>query len=80
MKYRYPDGNEVVFVMFLFDAKADTDGKMAEDGSTLLYCDSESLQLKFMPLDQIQIEEINLVQKPVFQDLITGKSVELLRK
>ncbi|MCR8641287.1 NUDIX domain-containing protein [Paenibacillus sp. N1-5-1-14] len=75
MQYMYPDGNEVVFVMFLFEATADLRGRLADDGQTLLFEDSEkeSLQLKFMDLQYINIQEINLVQKPVFEDLKAGK-------
>ncbi|MNW47478.1 hypothetical protein D3C74_248100 [compost metagenome] len=56
MKYRYPDGNEVV---------ADIEGKISED-NTLIYHDEnhESLRLEFKPL-----EEISIVQRPVFEDL-----------
>ncbi|UNK16977.1 NUDIX domain-containing protein [Paenibacillus sp. N3/727] len=71
MMYTYPDGNEVVFVMFLFNVEADLKGKLAEDGSTLIHTDSnnESLQLIFKHLDEINLETINRVQKPVFFDL-----------
>ncbi|RXZ78834.1 hypothetical protein EBB07_25350 [Paenibacillaceae bacterium] len=71
MKYTYPDGNEVVFVMFLFYAKADLKGKLAEDGRTVIFRDPtrESLQLEFKSLDEIDIDAISSVQKPVFIDM-----------
>lgn len=73
MKYRYPDGNEVVFVMFLFNAKADLNGKVLE-GNRLIYNDAndESLRLEFKFLEDINIEEINIVQKTIFEDLKKG--------
>lgn len=73
MKYRYPDGNEVVFVMFLFNATADLNGKVFED-NRLIYNDDndESLRLEFRLLEDINIEEINIVQKPKFEDLKKG--------
>ncbi|OBR65175.1 DNA mismatch repair protein MutT [Paenibacillus oryzae] len=75
MKYTYPDGNEVVFVMFLFDVEAELDGKLLEDGKTINYTDheNESLQLVFKNLDEIDIDTINIVQKPVFEDLMSNK-------
>jgi mutator protein MutT len=73
MKYRYPDGNEVVFVMFLFNAIADLNGQVIE-GNRLIYNDDhdESLRLEFKLLEDINIEEINIVQKPIFEDLKKG--------
>ncbi|WP_442604157.1 NUDIX domain-containing protein [Paenibacillus sp. KN14-4R] len=80
MQYMYPNGDEVVFVMFLFEATADLTGRLAADGLTLNYKDedNESIQLKFKELNAININDINRVQKPVFEDLKAGK-VELLR-
>ncbi|MGM1048077.1 MAG: NUDIX domain-containing protein [Bacillota bacterium] len=71
MMYTYPDGNEVVFVMFLFNVEVDLKGKLAEDESTIIHTDSnnESLQLIFKHLDEINLDTINRVQKPVFIDL-----------
>ncbi|NMO95333.1 NUDIX domain-containing protein [Paenibacillus lemnae] len=71
MKYRYPDGNEVVFVMFIFNAKAAIAGKIAEDNKTLRYTDKEqeSLQLEFKSIEEINIEDISTVQKPLIEDL-----------
>ena len=80
MEYQYPDGNKVVFVMFLFNVTADlSNGLVAGDG-TLIYNDkdNESLQLRFMYIEDIEIEKINSVQKPVFIDLKEG-STEILR-
>lgn len=73
MKYRYPDGNEVVFVMFIFNVKADLEGEIFED-HILIYHDAnrESLRLEFKPLEEINIEEINIVQRPIFEDLKNG--------
>lgn len=39
MQYTYPDGNEVVFVMFIFHAEADLRGHMAKDGKHLRFRD-----------------------------------------
>ena len=74
MKYKYPDGNEVVFVMFLFHAEADLTGKLAEDNTTLLYADEarESLNLEFKLIEDIDINEISTAQRPVFEDLKSG--------
>lgn len=70
MKYRYPDGNDVVFVMFIFNVKVDIEGGILED-KTLIYQDEnhESLKLEFKPLEEIDIEEISIVQRPIFEDL-----------
>nr|WP_059054638.1 NUDIX domain-containing protein [Paenibacillus senegalimassiliensis] len=70
MKYRYPDGNEVIFVMFIFNAEVDIEGRVNED-SLLIYRDEnyESLRLEFKLLEAINIEEINIVQRPLFEDL-----------
>jgi mutator protein MutT len=80
MKYTYPDGNEVVFVMFLFNVTAELDGKLDKDQTTLLFEDeqNESLQLVFKSLDEIDISTINKVQKPVFIDLKQGE-LKILR-
>lgn len=80
MQYTYPDGNEVVFVMFLFNAEVDLQGKIGKDGQTLLYNDAsnESLQLKFIALEDIHISDISSVQRPVFKDLKADK-LTLLR-
>ncbi|GAK39232.1 hypothetical protein TCA2_1720 [Paenibacillus sp. TCA20] len=74
MKYRYPDGNEVVFVMFIFHAEADLEGRIAEDDRTLIYNDvnQESLTLEFKFLEEIVIEDVSSVQRPVFEDLKRG--------
>lgn len=71
MKYTYPDGNKVVFVMFIFNAKVDLEGKIAEDNRTLIYTDhnQESLKLEFKFIEEINIEDISAVQRPVFEDL-----------
>ncbi|OAB38314.1 NUDIX domain-containing protein [Paenibacillus glacialis] len=76
MEYQYPDGNKVVFVMFLFNVIADLSNGLVEDDGTLIYNDknNESLQLS----EDIEIEKINSVQKPVFIDLKEG-NIEILR-
>nr|WP_145403201.1 NUDIX domain-containing protein [Paenibacillus xylanexedens] len=80
MKYTYPDGNEVVFVMFLFHVTTtDLTGRMAADHRTLLFEDEqrESLQLVFHSLEEIDLAVINQVQQPVFIDLMQGKTALL---
>ncbi|MGE7823190.1 NUDIX domain-containing protein [Paenibacillus sp. NPDC093718] len=74
MQYRYPDGNEVVFVMFIFNATADLEGKTEEQGRILNHHDvnNESLQLEFKALHEIDLEDISSVQRPVFEDLRSG--------
>lgn len=80
MKYTYPDGNEVAFVMFLFNAEADLNGKLSEDRKSLIFTDdnNESLQLIFKRIEDIDINSINIVQKPVFLDLM-AESKGILR-
>ena len=80
MKYIYPDGNEVVFVMFIFNAHANLNGKIAEDNKSLLFTDvnRESLKLEFKYLEEINIEDISSVQQPVFEDL-KNETREILR-
>lgn len=79
MEYTYPDGNQVVFVMFLFDVIADFEDKVSPVDQTLLFEDPrrESLQLKFMFIDELELTSINLVQRPVFEDLLRGESTIL---
>lgn len=81
MKYKYPDGNEVVFVMFLFEVKIDEQGMLLNDGKTLDYQDTnnESLTLEFFEERHIDIEQISIVQRPIFEDMRNGKT-HLLRK
>jgi mutator protein MutT len=80
MQYKYPDGNEVVFVQFIFNAKADLTGKLAEDGRTLLFQDTEheSLRLEFIAIEDIKLEEVSTVQQPLIHDLKSSVS-KLLR-
>ncbi|MCR8843307.1 NUDIX domain-containing protein [Paenibacillus sp. SC116] len=75
MEYTYPDGTEVVFVMFLFQVEADLQGMIAEDGESLIFTDphNESLQFVCKQIEDIDIRIINKVQKPVFMDLKQGK-------
>ncbi|WP_128102128.1 NUDIX domain-containing protein [Paenibacillus sp. DCT19] len=79
MKYTYPDGNKVVFVMFLFNVEADLEGSLAEDGINLTYRDpqNESLQLMFKSIEDIDLNDINIVQRPIFNDLKEGITVLL---
>ncbi|MEK4700170.1 NUDIX domain-containing protein [Solibacillus sp. FSL R7-0668] len=80
MMYKYPDGNEVVFVMFLFEVKIDEQGMLLNDGKTLDYQDknNESLTLEFFEEQHIDIEQISIVQRPIFEDMRNGKT-QLLR-
>ena len=80
MLYKYPDGNEVVFVMFLFEVKIDEQGLLLADGKTLDYQDkdNESLTLQFFEEEHIDIEQISIVQRPIFEDLKNGNT-KLLR-
>ncbi|MDF2938791.1 MAG: MutT/nudix family protein [Paenibacillaceae bacterium] len=80
MQYTYPDGNEVVFVMFLFHAEVNLEGKLDQDGQTLLFQDEarESLQLKFIDLQDIDLEQISSVQRVVFEDL-RKNTISILR-
>ncbi|WP_282941343.1 NUDIX domain-containing protein [Paenibacillus sp. RC67] len=79
MQYRYPDGNEVVFVMFIFDARVDLENRIAADGKTLLFQDShnESLVLEFKHLEEVYIGEVSSVQRPLFEDLKKGEQALL---
>ncbi|MGG3306610.1 NUDIX domain-containing protein [Paenibacillus sp. 2KB_20] len=76
MQYRYPDGNEIVFVMFIFNAVVDLRGRTEEQGRILIHHDedNESLQLEFKALHEIELEDISSVQRPVFEDLQSGKA------
>jgi mutator protein MutT len=78
MQYRYPDGNEVVFVMFVFRAQSELRGRMAVDGR-LSFQDraGESLELRFIRVEDIPISDINVVQRPVFEDLRDGATAIL---
>ncbi|SFL34789.1 mutator mutT protein [Paenibacillus sp. 1_12] len=71
MQYTYPDGNKVVFVMFIFNAKVDLKDRIAADGTTLLFKDinKESLQLEFKKLQNMDIQDISTVQRPLIEDL-----------
>ncbi|GAA0359310.1 hypothetical protein GCM10008968_13750 [Bacillus horti] len=71
MEYVYPDGNKVVFVMFIFDVQANLEGKLAEDGQTLLFEDKarESIKLQFMDVQNIDLSTISSVQKLLIQDI-----------
>lgn len=72
LKYTYPDGNDVVFVMFIFDVVVDLEGKLDSDGKTLLFEDDdhESVTLVFYSIEEMNIEQINPAQRPLIEDLI----------
>lgn len=76
MMYQYPDGNEVVFVMFLFEVNINTTRLLLDDGKTLDFQDenNESLILQFFEEDKIDIEKISTVQRPLFEDMRSGKT------
>lgn len=80
MKYKYPDGNEVVFVMFIFNAQANLEGRLGADHKTLMFYDEnqESLKLEFKSLEEISLEDISSVQRPVFEDLKNEKKYSIL--
>ncbi|WP_449603873.1 NUDIX domain-containing protein [Paenibacillus sp. Marseille-Q9583] len=74
MEYTYPDGNKVVFVMFLFNAWTNHNELLSEDGDTINFQDDqfESLKLQFWNISDISLDQINSVQRPVFEDLLNG--------
>jgi mutator protein MutT len=76
MEYTYPDGNRVVFVMFLFNATTNHNEHLSEDGDTIKFHDdlSESLKLQFWNINEIALDQINKVQRPVFEDLLNGNT------
>ena len=80
MMYTYPDGNEVVFVMFLFESTIDTKGMLLADGKTLDFKDekNESLTLQFFQEKNIEVEQISIVQRPIFEDM-RNDATNLLR-
>ncbi|WDF49119.1 NUDIX domain-containing protein [Paenibacillus sp. KACC 21273] len=70
LKYTYPGGDDVVFVMFIFDVVADLEGKLATDGKTLRFEDDESVKLVFYKVEAMNIEQINPAQRPLIEDLM----------
>lgn len=72
LKYTYPGGDDVVFVMFIFDVVADLEGKLAEDGKTLRFEDDESVKLVFYKVEAMNIEQINPAQRPLIEDLMNA--------
>ncbi|KAA1184972.1 NUDIX domain-containing protein [Paenibacillus sp. B2(2019)] len=76
MEYSYPDGNKVVFVMFLFNAWTDYNQYLSEDGDAIRYQDDlcESLKLQFWDINDISLDQINKVQRPVFEDMLNGNT------
>lgn len=76
MRYVYPDGSRVAFTMFIFEVTVvDLQSKLETDGKTLLFTDeaNESLRLEFRALNDIRSEQISSVQRPVFEDLRSGR-------
>lgn len=69
LKYTYPGGDDVVFVMFIFDVLADLEDKMDLDEKTLLFEDDESVTLVFYAIEEMNIEQINPAQRALFEDL-----------
>lgn len=71
LKYTYPNGDDVVFVMFIFDVVVDLEGKLDSDGKTLLFEDDdhESVTLVFYSIEEMNIEQINPAQRALFEDL-----------
>lgn len=72
LKYTYPGGDDVVFVMFIFDVVADLEGKLAEDGKTLRFEDDESVKLVFYKVEAMNIEQINPAQRSLIEDLMNA--------
>ncbi|MDN4620575.1 NUDIX domain-containing protein [Paenibacillus sp. PsM32] len=72
LKYTYPGGDDVVFVMFIFDVVADLEGKLAADGKTLRFEDDESVKLVFYKVEAMNIEQINPAQRPLIEDLMAA--------
>lgn len=72
LKYTYPGGDDVVFVMFIFDVVADLEGKLAADGKTLRFEDDESVKLVFYKVEAMNIEQINPAQRPLIEDLMNA--------
>lgn len=66
--------------MFIFNALADLNGKIGNDGNTVKFNDpsKESLRLEFKSLEEIDISKISTVQRPIFEDLLIMKK-EILR-
>lgn len=79
LKYTYPGGDDVVFVMFIFDVVADLEGKLAEDGKTLRFEDDESVKLVFYKVEAMNIEQINPAQRPLIEDLMNADQQGILR-
>ncbi|WP_339320350.1 NUDIX domain-containing protein [Paenibacillus sp. FSL R10-2734] len=59
MEYTYPDGNKVIFVMFLFNATTNHYEHLSEDGDTIKFHDdlSESLKLQFWNIEHVSYVE-----------------------
>lgn len=83
LKYTYPGGDDVVFVMFIFDVVANLEGKLDSDGKTLLFEDDdhESVTLVFYSIEEMNIEQINPAQRPLIEDLMnTDQYKPILRQ
>ncbi len=65
MRYQYPDGNQVVFVMFLFES-------IVEETAELQAADlqGETLDLRFFRPHEINLDMISSVQRPALEDMM----------
>ncbi|WP_017813184.1 NUDIX domain-containing protein [Paenibacillus shenyangensis] len=81
LEYTYPSGDDVVFVMFIFDIQVDLTDKLEDDGVTLKYNDpdGESSTLLFCSIDEMQLEQINQAQRPLVEDLRNDRQGDILR-
>ncbi|ANF96756.1 NUDIX domain-containing protein [Paenibacillus bovis] len=81
LEYTYPSGDDVVFVMFIFDIQADLAGKLEDDGVTLKYNDpdGESTTLLFCSIDEMKLEQVNRAQRPLVEDLRNDRQGDILR-
>ncbi|MFB7160234.1 hypothetical protein [Lysinibacillus sp. NPDC056232] len=59
--------------MFLFEVKLNAQGMLLDDGKTLDY-QNESLALQFFEEGNIDIEQISIVQRPIFEGMRNGKT------
>lgn len=81
LQYQYPDGNKVVFVMFVFHASTDLHDKVKADGMTLIHKDkaNESLSLEFKNINYIELSNVSTVQRPLIEDLKNNRREDILR-
>ncbi|WP_046214404.1 NUDIX domain-containing protein [Paenibacillus wulumuqiensis] len=81
LQYTYPSGDDVVFVMFMFEVDVDLQGKLEPDGITLKYDDpdGESSMLTFYSIDEMKLEQVNPAQRPLIEDLRNDRQGDILR-